>query len=483
MMRHISIFLFILCVLEAVCWVGVFTSRAADPSHSKRVERDNAKLTFARRHSESANSLSDVPSSTRFVLGHSLWFKDWAFLAILFSILAVFGLSTEKIRAKLPTAFSKRLTHLEYFSHPKELFDMFYFKLTQKLPQIPPNLNENDRWCFKKLIQVSRSFSAPILALDQELSVPICVFYLVLRGLDTIEDDMAPHVETKKKELRTFYQKLRLPGFTLSGFGEKPAEIDLLQNFDKVIDMFSRLKPKYQNIIQDVTKEMGFGMAKYLETKVITIADWEEYCHYVAGVVGEGLSRIFSASQLEDPKLAEVTDLSNAMGMYLQKTNIIRDYLEDISQNPPRVFYPKDVWSKYAHSIEEFKDPKNIKAAVCCLNELITDAMKHATQCLDYMKMIRERSVFRFCAIPQVMAIATLEKCYNNPDVFRYEVKIRKGTAVQMIMNANDYATVCRYFKEYAQRLLKKIPKDEPNGDKLRDCLKRLIERCQADLS
>jgi farnesyl-diphosphate farnesyltransferase len=44
---------------------------------------------------------------------------------------------------------------------------------------------------------------------------------------------------------------------------------------------------------------MGFGMAKYLETKVVTIADWEEYCHYVAGVVGEGLSRIFSASQLE----------------------------------------------------------------------------------------------------------------------------------------------------------------------------------------
>jgi hypothetical protein len=40
-------------------------------------------------------------------------------------------------------------------------------------------------------------------------------------------------------------------------------------------------------------------MAKYLETKVVTIADWEEYCHYVAGVVGEGLSRIFSASKLE----------------------------------------------------------------------------------------------------------------------------------------------------------------------------------------
>lgn len=30
------------------------------------------------------------------------------------------------------------------------------------------------------------------------------------------------------------------------------------------------------------------------------------------------------------------------MGLALQKTNIIRDYLEDINQN--RIFWPRDVW-------------------------------------------------------------------------------------------------------------------------------------------
>ena len=30
------------------------------------------------------------------------------------------------------------------------------------------------------------------------------------------------------------------------------------------------------------------------------------------------------------------------------------------------------------------------------------------------------------------MAIATLCECYNNYDVFRFEVKIRKGLAVQV---------------------------------------------------
>lgn len=35
--------------------------------------------------------------------------------------------------------------------------------------------------------------------------------------------------------------------------------------------------------------------------------------------------------------------------------------------------------------------------------------------------------MFRFCAIPQIMAIATLAECYANPEVFRRVVKIPKG--------------------------------------------------------
>ena len=42
-----------------------------------------------------------------------------------------------------------------------------------------------------------------------------------------------------------------------------------------------------------------------------------------------------------------MSDLSNGMGLFLQKTNIIRDYLEDIMEEPaPRMFWPRDVWGK-----------------------------------------------------------------------------------------------------------------------------------------
>lgn len=43
---------------------------------------------------------------------------------------------------------------------------------------------------------------------------------------------------------------------------------------------------------------------------------------------------------------------------------------------------------------------------------------RHAPECLKYLAKLRNRDVFRFCAIPQVMAIATLAKIYNNPKVF-----------------------------------------------------------------
>ncbi len=47
-------------------------------------------------------------------------------------------------------------------------------------------------------------------------------------------------------------------------------------------------------MIADVTRRMGEGMAKYAgEKTVVTLDDYNEYCHYVAGLFGIGLSQMF----------------------------------------------------------------------------------------------------------------------------------------------------------------------------------------------
>lgn len=37
---------------------------------------------------------------------------------------------------------------------------------------------------------------------------------------------------------------------------------------------------------------MGNGMADFIESEVLTVKDYDKYCHYVAGLVGIGLSKV-----------------------------------------------------------------------------------------------------------------------------------------------------------------------------------------------
>lgn len=47
-----------------------------------------------------------------------------------------------------------------------------------------------------------------IQQLPLELRDAVCVFYLVLRALDTVEDDMALPLETKLPHLRAFHEHI-----------------------------------------------------------------------------------------------------------------------------------------------------------------------------------------------------------------------------------------------------------------------------------
>lgn len=147
----------------------------------------------------------------------------------------------------------------------------------------------------------------------------------------------------------------------IDGPDEKDRE--LLVQFDVVIDEFLRLKPQYQEVIANITKLMGNGMADYASgehrenTSVATIKDFDLYCHYVAGLVGYGLSDIFSASGYESEEIAKDKYMSNSMGLFLQKTNIIRDYREDLDDK--RQFWPREIWGKYTKDFSDFIKPEN----------------------------------------------------------------------------------------------------------------------------
>lgn len=326
--------------------------------------------------------------------------------------------------------------------------------------------------CYEFLEKTSRSFSAVIQELHPELLVPVMLFYLSLRGLDTIEDDMTIALAEKDQLLREFHINLEQRGWNFKGSGPEERDRELLVHFEVVVDEFGRIKPEYRAIIKDIVKKMGNGMADYAcnpeqtLNKVNTVKDYDLYCHYVAGLVGEGLTRLFVESGLANKDLLEHPHLQESMGQFLQKTNIIRDVREDWDDK--RRFWPKEIWAKHVDKFEDLFDEANEEAALNCSSEMVLNALSHADECLFYLAGLKEQSVFNFAAIPQTMAIATLALVFRNPLIFHRNVKITRGQACQlMIESSQNLPILYEAFRKCVKDIQQKNTLKDPNFEKI----------------
>ncbi|KAL2477113.1 Squalene synthase [Forsythia ovata] len=307
--------------------------------------------------------------------------------------------------------------------HPNDLYPLM--KLKMAMGHAKKQIPSDPHWgfCYTMLHNVSRSFALVIQELDSDIRDAVCIFYLVLRALDTVEDDTSIANDVKVPILMDFHDHIYDTEWHFS-CGKKDYKV-LMDEFHHISTAFLELRRSYQEAIEDITRRMGAGMVKFTCNEVETIEDYNEYCHYVAGLVGLGLSKLLHASGKED---LPPDTLSNSMGLFLQKTNIIMDYLEDINEIPKsRMFWPRQIWSKYVNKLEDLKYEENSVKAVHCLNDMVTNALIHVEDCLKFMSALREPVSFRICAISQIMAIGKLALCYNNIEVFRGGVKMRHG--------------------------------------------------------
>jgi farnesyl-diphosphate farnesyltransferase len=151
---------------------------------------------------------------------------------------------------------------------------------------------------------------------------------------DTIEDDMTLPIKRKKLLLTQFHLNLTNPLWTFTESGPNEKDAPLLKQFNHVIQEYQKLSPSYKLVISDITRRMGLGMSLFIETKgVKTVAEFQEYMHCVAGLVGIGLTDLFVASGLEGKSIArfsvnpkeenaryistgDQSDVANRMGIY-----------------------------------------------------------------------------------------------------------------------------------------------------------------------
>lgn len=200
---------------------------------------------------------------------------------------------------------------------------------------------------------------------------------------------------------------------------------------------------------------MGNGMADYTVSaaegkEITTLEEYNHYCWYVAGIVGKGLTRLFIEAGFEGSSLDD-EKLYKAMGLFLQKNNIIRDVYEDYTDQ--RHFWPRDIWGEYVVDMDDLFKTQYREDALRCSSDMILDALSHVEDCLTYMSLIKEKSIFKFCAIAQCMAVATLELCFRNGDVFEGSVKIGRVVAAGIIGECVDMRGVVGIFRRYIGRI------------------------------
>ncbi|KAK3206779.1 hypothetical protein Dsin_020825 [Dipteronia sinensis] len=358
----------------------------------------------------------------------------------------------------------------EILKHPDEIY--FLLKLKMVLSRAEKQMTPNEphwKFCYTMLYKSIRSdiISHPMFPpVDTHFRNAVCVFYLVHRALDTIEDDTSISPEIKVPMLIDFHRRLYDRDYKFS-CGKKNDKV-LMDQFHHVSTAFMELQKGYQEAIEDITKSIGAGMAKFICKEVETIDDYDEYCHHVAGLFGICLSKLFNASgKQQDPALE---NLSNSLLMLFQKKDIIEDYLEDINEIPkPRVFWPREIWSQYVNKIEDFKYEENSVKAVECLNEMVTDALKHTGDCLNHITYI-----YIYMGM-QVVGFGTLALCYNNIQVFKAGVKLRPGLVAKIVDRTTTMSDVYNAFFEFASLMKSKVEMHDTNNATMKT-LSRLNE-------
>jgi farnesyl-diphosphate farnesyltransferase len=279
------------------------------------------------------------------------------------------------------------------------------------------------------LPHVSRTFALTIPQLPLGLRTAVTSAYLLCRIADTIEDEPA----LSPPETLAFLQRFSA---VLAGQGEPKllareieqrlsdrtlaTERELVSNMERVIGVMARLNEPQRVAIRRCVELMCYGMPRFQFTASLRglarSSDLDDYCYYVAGVVGEMLTDLFcdySPDIARHRQALFAVAASFAQG--LQMTNILKDVWEDRGRGA--CWLPQEVFTRYGVDLALVSSEPFDPRFGAGFRELVGVAHAHLCNALDYTLLIprRETGIRRFCLWAIGLAVLTLRKIEDNP--------------------------------------------------------------------
>jgi len=289
--------------------------------------------------------------------------------------------------------------------------------------QLPQNLS-GEALQAALLEGVSRTFALTIPQLPNALRCVVANAYLLCRIVDTIEDEVSLSVQQKRKYCNAFIAVVRAQedpqAFSdalapLLSEQTIPAEHELIRRVPEVITLTHGYAPEQIEALADCVQTMASGMpgfqAQNLADGLATQDDMDRYCYYVAGCVGEMLTRLFChySSDIAANR-AQMMSLAVSFGQGLQMTNILKDIWAD--QQRGVCWLPQSVFDDTGYKLSDLKPEHDSESFATGLARLVSVAYAHLQNALTYTLLIprAETGIRDFCLWAIGMAVLTLKK-------------------------------------------------------------------------
>jgi len=304
----------------------------------------------------------------------------------------------------------------------------------------------------KILPHVSRTFALTIPQLPAALARPVTNAYLLCRIADTIEDEPALSPPETLEFLQRFSALVGGEGDAraltrdLSGRLSQRTSVterELIENMDRVMRVTESLGKPQRAAIERCVKLMCYGMPRFQFNASLSglkrCTDLDDYCYYVAGVVGEMLTELFCdySPQIARHRAA-LSGLAASFAQGLQMTNILKDVWEDRSRGA--CWLPQEVFTRYGVDLSDVHKESQDAGYAQAVSELIGVAHAHLRNALDYTLLIpaKETGIRRFCLWAIGLAILTLRKVAMNPG-FTAGVQVKVShAAVSMTLSLTN---------------------------------------------
>ena len=291
------------------------------------------------------------------------------------------------------------------------------------------------------LAGVSRTFALTIPQLPGPLCHAVSNAYLLCRIVDTIEDEPTLSTAHKRRFCAQFAETVagrHSPEALAAELAPLLSEQTLADErllvrlIPRVIGITHGLTPQQRRPIERCVAVMSEGMAEFQAGAgpdgLQDLPELDQYCYYVAGVVGEMLTELFCEYS---PAIARHREtllrLSVSFGQGLQMTNILKDHWEDRERGV--CWLPRDAFPEAGFDLQRLTPGEYQQVFGDGLADLIGIAHGHLKNALTYSLTIpaQEAGIRNFCLWAAGMAVLTLRRINDLRDFAAgREVKISR---------------------------------------------------------